>query len=509
MNSNNNNSNGNINFDPMHTDRQHMGVPMVADQHHRYTIVTNNRGRRILVVNRLLNIKLTPELTDDSFDAIFINIAHDTYEENRLIIRWLSPSREGKCFLKPRFATSSLQQYMRFAVQLLDGFCESPTDDVFTDYIEMVYGNIERYHIDRTIISDHSTTSRMLSNIFKYQIARGQLTYTNQAIRSLTQGYTTIFLSWYDNQETLFLDERVKFNRKMIELGFAEPSRFLERIHICPKCGNSHQLFIEACPNCKSSDIQEEPMIHHFRCANISPESAYAQDGQLICPKCKKLLRHIGVDYDRPATVHTCNCGNTFLTPEMRVRCTSCGNVHSPAELIPLDIYEYRITPEGLRAFATDDALFRIESTDIYSGRATYENFIESIRTFNRLSSYAENALLIFRYTYDYTGDDSNLENWKVFDLLRSIISRFATIKITTLDTNIYILIVVHSSSIEEEHTKMRQSLDRIFYEASDEDSFSAHWLKTYRMFHGEDPESLIDLITENIEAKVNNQETL
>ena len=36
----------------------------------------------------------------------------------------------------------------------------------------------------------------------------------------------------------------------------------------------------------------------------------------LICPKCHKKLRHIGVDYDRPAVVYTCNdCENSFTSP--------------------------------------------------------------------------------------------------------------------------------------------------------------------------------------------------
>ena len=467
----------------------------------RYTFVTNSRGRRIIIVNSLLNVAQNNELDGEDFDAIFINIAHRSYEENRLIVRWLSPTRVDKCFLKPRFATAALEEFMRYASYLIDGFCSSPTDDVFTDFIEEVYGNIEKYGISREPTNDLSTTSRILANIVKFDISRGRLTYTNQTIRGLAQGYASVWLAWYDNQETIQLDERMKFNIKLEELGFAEKSRFIDRVHVCPACGSSHLLFIECCPKCKSSDINQEQMIHHFRCANISPETTYAYDGQLVCPKCRHVLRHIGVDYDRPATIYTCNCGNTFIASSMKVICTACGITTSPEELNPLDVYEYKFTPAGLKAFATDEALFRIESNDIYSGRSTYENFIELIRIFNNLPSYQNNSLIVFRYMYSYDGDQ---EDWQIFDIMRTVLSRVATVKISTNGSDFYIMAVAHNDRMESEHDVIKKRLDQIFDDyTSNNDDFSASWQKTYRMTHGDDAELFIAHLNENITAQL------
>ena len=89
----------------------------------------------------------------------------------------------------------------------------------------------------------------------------------------------------------------------------------------------------------------------------------------------------------------------------MRVRCANCGNESTPEELNPVDVWEYKLTQAGLEAFATDEALFQIEANDIYSGRSTYENFVESIRMFNNLLSYEDNVLFVFRYSYTYEGD--------------------------------------------------------------------------------------------------------
>ena len=467
----------------------------------RYAFLTNSRGRRIMIVNSLLNVMQHDELDDEDFDAIFINVAHRSYEENRLIMRWLSPTRVDKCYLKPRFATSSLEEFMRFASYMIDGFCESPTDDVFTDYIEEVYGNIDKYGISRELTNDVSTTSRVLASMVRYDISRGRLTFTMHSIRGLARGYSALWLANYDNQETLQYDERMKFGLKIEELGFAERLRFLDRVHVCHNCGDSHLLFIECCPKCNSSNINQEQMIHHFRCANISPETTYAYDGQLVCPKCKRVLRHIGVDYDRPATVYTCNCGNTFIASAMKVVCTDCGNESKPDELAPIDVWEYKLTPKGIAAFAGDDAIFQIESNDIYSGRSTFENFIESIRMFNNLHSYEDNVLFVYRYHYHYDGDR---ENWQLFDVMRTLLSRITTIKITVLNSNFYILVVAHADRMESEHDRIKKMLDQIYrdYVSESEDVSMVRWIKTYRLLHDDDADVFINQLTEYIEEE-------
>lgn len=463
-----------------------------------YNIITNSRGRRILVVNRLLNPTQTDEIENEDFDAIFVNVTYRTYEEVRLVMRWLSPTRVGKCFLKPRYGNTDLKDYLRAATDLFDGFCDTPTDEGFADFIEDVYRNIDKYEIDREINTDLSTTSRVLANLVKFDITRGNMFYTNYAVKGLSKGFSARFLAMNDNQETLRLDERMKFAHKMEELGYAERTRLVDRVHVCKECGDSHELFVECCPKCNSSDIRQESMIHHFRCANVSPETSYFKDGELVCPKCRRTLRHIGVDYDRPATVYSCNCGNTFLHSAMKVICTNCLSQVSPEELTPIDVYEYKLTPAGIKAFATQEAIFQIESTDIYSGRSTFDNFCESIRIFNTMPSYDNDNILVFRYHYVYNGDQ---EDAQVFDVMRNIMMRNATMKLTSQDNNFYVLIVAPKDKIEAEYKYAKNSLDRIFKELSEEsEDFDARWLKTYRFSHGGDPEEFIKEISEKVD---------
>lgn len=465
-----------------------------------YSIVTNSRKRKILVVNRVLNATQMQEFENEDFDAIFINVVNRTYEETRLVMRLLSPTREGKSFLKPRFGNLDLKDSMRQAAYLFDGFCETPQDENFAELIEEVYRNIDKYDINREITTDVSTTSRVLANMVKFDITRGNLTFTNYAVKGLASGFSARYLAMYDNQETLQLDERLKFAYKLEELGYAERSKLVDRVHVCRECGDSHQLFIESCPKCNSSDLRHESMLHHFRCANVSPESTYFKDGALVCPKCRRTLRHIGVDYDRPASVFTCSCGNTFLHSAMKVVCTNCGNQGSPEELTPIDIYEYRLTPAGIRAFSTDEAIFQIESTGIYSGRSTFENFCESIRVFNNLPSYENETLMVFRYHYVYNGDQ---EDAQVYDVMRNIMLNNGTVKLTSQDNNFYVMLVAPNSRIDSEYKYAKKNLDRIFLELSEEnDEFDARWLKTYKFTRDSDPDEFIKEIEEKIEEK-------
>lgn len=462
-----------------------------------YSIITNSHKRKILVVNRLLHTTHTQELEHEDFDAIFVNINYRSYEETRLAMRWLSPTRVGKCFLKPWFAQSDLEESMYNSTDLFDGFCENPTDEIFAEFIEDVYHNIEKYGIQQEITVGLDTTSKILANLIKFSLSRGQLTYTNHAIKGLASGFSERYMAMYDNLETLRLSERMKFAHKLEELGYAERVRLVDRVYVCRECGDSHQLFIECCPNCSSSDIRQEAMLHHFRCANISPESSYFKDGNLVCPKCRRTLRHIGVDYDRPATVYTCTCGNTFMTSAMKVICTHCKNQTTPDELVPIDVYEYKFTPAGIKAFATDEGIFQIESTDIYSGRSTFENFCESIRIFNSLPSYANNTIFVFRYHYVYEGDQ---EDAQIFDVMRNIMMQNATMKLTSQADSFYALLIADNNKIDAEYRHAKNSLDRIFTELSDDNVlFDARWLKTYRFTRDADPEEFIKEISEYI----------
>lgn len=217
----------------------------------------------------------------------------------------------------------------------------------------------------------------------KYAISRGMHTFTISLEEAYAQGHTALFVARQNNIVPNMKVEFIHFNHVLVELGYAKRKNFVERIHLCPHCKGSYLYYMEACPKCDSSFLREEPVLHHFRCANISPESSYAYDGELRCPKCHQFLRHIGVDYDRPSNVYTCQeCSHTFLHTRMKVHCNTCQKTFRPSDLLAADIYSYEFTSEGILALSSNDAVVAI-SKDIWAGYSNFESFLSQVRLFS------------------------------------------------------------------------------------------------------------------------------
>lgn len=130
----------------------------------------------------------------------------------------------------------------------------------------------------------------------------------------------------------------------------------IDKVNLCYDCSGSYLNFVEACPKCNSIDLKNEELVHHFRCAYIGPQSDYEKDGQLICPKCAKTLKHIGIDYDKPSEIHDCQqCSYTGQETTMKAGCVDCGKENTLDQIQTLPINAYSITEKGLHlALATN-----------------------------------------------------------------------------------------------------------------------------------------------------------
>ncbi len=127
-----------------------------------------------------------------------------------------------------------------------------------------------------------------------------------------------------------------------------------DRLHLCPDCKHYQLNFREVCPQCQLPHIKREGNIHHYACSYIAPESEFIKTHQLTCPKCKKPLRHIGVDYDKPSTSYKClQCRHLFPEAVVNCLCINCGNIFSPPQAQIFEVKEYRLTLAGMRAAET------------------------------------------------------------------------------------------------------------------------------------------------------------
>lgn len=166
--------------------------------------------------------------------------------------------------------------------------------------------------------------------------------------RSSKLGYIYPYLSVnldYDN-EHLAVDILESAEKEGLIKG-----TFVDYIYACNSCYNSLMHFRESCPKCQSTDLDIEDLIHHFPCAYVGPVSDFmkSETGEIMeCPKCSRILKHIGVDYDKPSVMYTCNkCDNEFQDPFIKAKCHDCGADNKVDRLLKRKIKNYQLTKLG------------------------------------------------------------------------------------------------------------------------------------------------------------------
>ncbi len=374
----------------------------------KYQIVTNVNRRKILVINDVVEVDRTPGLSFEDFDAMFINVMSPQMNRNMLAIRLASPLQSEKCRFKPCYVTRRLNGWLGKAEVIVDGYASSPTDHNVAQGIEDIYANMR--HLNFLLGTEPVVThAEEVLRLCRYAISRRQFTFSSEPTPGLNSGYMALYYYtiWDEEQEYMLMEERHFFHQQLLKLGYIHRTRFVHKIHVCPLCHRSHLLFFECCPKCGSSNLKEEAVIHHFRCANVSPESSYACDGDLRCPKCGRMLRHIGVDYDKPSSVYTCGeCGDSFMYPDMSVLCASCRQTHSTDGLMPIDVEEYEFTPEGIRAFANNDVRLTVSQVGFY-GYSSMRDFLDYLRMASRMGQGQQEVFVIARfYVFDPMSDE-------------------------------------------------------------------------------------------------------
>lgn len=92
----------------------------------------------------------------------------------------------------------------------------------------------------------------------------------------------------------------------------------------CNSCGSFNLTPVLYCPSCNSSKLKKGKLIKHFDCGNSFLEEEYKDDK---CPKCKKELKALGLDYHKYDNYYVCiNCGGKFPHIEIKFVCLKCDN---------------------------------------------------------------------------------------------------------------------------------------------------------------------------------------
>lgn len=118
----------------------------------------------------------------------------------------------------------------------------------------------------------------------------------------------------------------------------------------CPGCKSINLMINYLCQNCKASNFIRGNVLEHNKCGHADLESNFQQGNLLICPKCQKELKLIGVDYFRVISALKCReCQNIFTIPELSYDCNQCGNSgFSLSDGTWNQMYNYEISVEKL-----------------------------------------------------------------------------------------------------------------------------------------------------------------
>ncbi len=153
---------------------------------------------------------------------------------------------------------------------------------------------------------------------------------------------------WYDNLTLETTATNTKILESLVDAGYIGKEQ-TEMTLSCPHCNSINLTPKYGCPNCGESNFSRGTVLEH-KCGFTEFENRFIKpdDGKLVCPKCNKELKTLGVDYFKMDSAFRCQkCSNVSITPDTRYRCNDCDHQDfriSEGNWTPL--YGYSLKPE-------------------------------------------------------------------------------------------------------------------------------------------------------------------
>ncbi len=152
---------------------------------------------------------------------------------------------------------------------------------------------------------------------------------------SSEQGYR------YPLADHFFGTETLEALSDMAEIGLLD-RKLQSRELGCPTDGSINVTLRQYCPKCGSSEFTQEEIIEHLVDGYVGPESDFKDN---ICPKDKKPLKQLGVDYVKHGKKYVCiKCHEIFQEPVLKMVCVNDATVFKPEEAKYVNLYSYTVT---------------------------------------------------------------------------------------------------------------------------------------------------------------------
>ena len=151
-------------------------------------------------------------------------------------------------------------------------------------------------------------------------------------------------LETYPKSKIPFL-ELISTLKELAETNFleAKPSH---SVVACPSCGSLTANPSLQCPDCGSVLLDKGEALEHLSCGYVDFRTKFDK-GDSVCPKCKKKLKILGVDYRRVESWYKCLNGHFFGRPILSFACSECGEKFTLDEAALKTLYYYRLTKRG------------------------------------------------------------------------------------------------------------------------------------------------------------------
>jgi len=197
------------------------------------------------------------------------------------------------------------------------------------------------------------------------------------------------------------LHKHLTILRKLEKEGFLT-SEFLESVLQCPSCSATQFSVQFCCTVCNSANVTKGSVIEHLACGNIDLDTKYAQQegNVLVCGKCGKRLKAIGVDYAKPGVFYKClNCKALLPQAQDLFTCYSCCKSWNEGQLKELHLMKYNVDLEKLSKYFVEYDLLPLVAEQLYKkhglkaespGKVKGLSKIE--HTFDLLVSHYENG---------------------------------------------------------------------------------------------------------------------
>lgn len=280
-----------------------------------------------------------------NYDVILINAVHPEFAS--FTIKRLRGFKNPKMYLKPIYFLNPSIDLGSYINTIIDGaiFNLSQLDAIIPTIQEIITLN-SKVHQNTAISYEAELIVKMLSfNFSRNRKVIKPIPYMLSAINFCYPGLSSSF--HYTEEKKVFEILEMAENEGLIS------SEYFDKTHYCSSCYNGSLSYRSVCPKCSSSHATSQDIIHHFPCGYVGQMSDFTNeiDDALSCPKCNKDLRHIGVDYDKPSVLHTCNhCGNRYQDFDVKAKCLNCEFDNDVEILIEKELNAYQLTNKGENA---------------------------------------------------------------------------------------------------------------------------------------------------------------